>query len=278
MIAPFFIIFLYFWVTPIINVIIDSFTNYKLFGDKNLVWFENYVKLLDDTTFHQAFKNTIFYTVISLVPTMVLGFLFAQFMNNKRIKTRLTRMILFSPHVFSMVAISMIWLLIYDPAYGHANFILKGLGLAPSKWLQDPRVAMIAVAIMSIWKGLGYNMIINLAALNNVSEDYYEVANIEGANYFQRTFYVTIPMMMPTTFFLLITGIIGSFNVFEQVNVLTGGGPGISTTTMAHQIYINGLAHFNMGYASAQSVILILIILTITFLNYRIGGKFSEQY
>lgn len=148
--------------------------------------------------------------------------------------------------------------------------------MSPSKWLQNPDTALISIIIMSVWKGIGYNMIINLAGLQNIPSSFYEVADLDGANYFQKTWKITLPMMSPTTFFLLVTGLIGSFNVFEQVNVMTGGGPANATTTIIHQVYLNGFTYFNMGYASAQSVILIVIVLIVTMINFRVSSKSAE--
>ncbi len=277
MILPFFIIYIYFWLTPIFSMFFDSFTDYQLFGEKNFIGINNYLQIITDPVFRAAFTNTFVYAIGSLVPTMLIGFMLALLVNNKLLKTRFARTFLFLPHVLSMVAVSMVWLLIYDPAFGHANFILKFLGFDPIKWLQDPSTAMMSIIIMSVWKSLGYNMMINLSGLQNIPEELYEVANIEGATPLQRIRYIVIPLMTPTTFFLLITGLIGSFNVFEQVNVLTGGGPANATTTMVHQIYLSGLAYYDMGYASAQSVILVSIILIVTLLNYRFGAKIIDS-
>lgn len=144
------------------------------------------------------------------------------------------------------------------------------------KWLQNPDTALISIIIMSIWKGIGYNMIINLAGLQNIPHSFYEVAQLDGANYAQKTWYIILPMMRPTTFFLLVTGMIGSFNVFEQVNIMTGGGPANATTTIIHQVYLNGFTYFNMGYASAQSVLLIIIVLIVTMVNFKINSQSSE--
>ena len=276
LILPFFIIFIYFWITPIVNVVTDSFTDYQLFGAKSFTGIDNYIKAFSDTTFVKAMINTLLYTVGTVFPTMILGFLIAQLMNSSLVRTKITRTFMFLPHVLSMVAVSVIWLLIYDPAYGHADLILKFFGMSPSKWLQNPDTALISIIIMSVWKGIGYNMIINLAGLQNIPSSFYEVADLDGANYFQKTWKITLPMMSPTTFFLLVTGLIGSFNVFEQVNVMTGGGPANATTTIIHQVYLNGFTYFNMGYASAQSVILIVIVLIVTMINFRVSSKSAE--
>lgn len=276
LIMPFFIIYIYFWITPVFQVVMDSFTDYQLFGERNFIGLGNYRQLMKDTAFLKSLGNTMLYTVGTVFPTMIIGFLIAQLMNASLIRTKISRTIMFLPHVLSMVAVSMIWLLIYDPAYGHANLLLKALGGRPLKWLQSPDTALLSIIIMSVWKGVGYNMIINLAGLQNIPDSFLEVADLEGANYFQKTWNIILPLMGPTTFFLLVTGLIGSFNVFEQVNIMTGGGPANATTTMIHQVYLNGFTYFDMGYASAQSVVLIMIVLIVTLINFKISSGSAE--
>lgn len=276
LILPFYLIFFYFCFFPVLQVIYNSFTDYALFGTANFVGLKNYTTLLHDTYFKKAIANTFLYAIGSLLPTMVLGFLTALLVNSSIIKAKLARTLLFTPHVLSMVAVSMVWLLIYDPAYGYLNIILRFFGFSDFKWLQNPDTALFSIILMSIWKGLGYNMIINLSGLQNISDSYYEVAMLEGASFIQKVKYVTIPMMSSTTFFLFVTGIIGCFNVFEQVNIMTSGGPADSTTTIVHQIYTNGFAFYKMGYASAESVILLLIVITVTLINMIVGKKYSD--
>lgn len=276
LIFPFYLIFIYFCLIPTIKVIFDSFTNYTLFGEKNFIGLKNYIELFKDYYFRKSIMNTLNYTIWSLFPGLILGFFLAVKVNNAALKTRIARTILFLPHVISMVAISMVWLLIYNPSVGYMNGLLNLFGLAPLKWLQSPKTALLSIIIMSVWKNMGYNMIINLSGLQNIPESLYEVATIEGANPYQKLKFITIPMMIPTIYFLLITGIIGSFNVFEQVNIMTNGGPADATTTIVHQIYLNGFAFFRMGYASAQSFALLILIILITIIGSLINRKYSK--
>lgn len=276
MILPFYLIFVYFCFIPIIKVIIDSFTNYTLFGSKEFISFQNFLELSRDYNFKKSIFNTIIYAIGSLIPVLVLGFSLAVIINNRTLKTGLARTVIFMPHVMSMVSISMVWLLIYNPNLGYMNRLLKFLGLSPLKWLQSPETALLAIIIMSVWKGIGYNMIINLSGLQNIPDSLYEVATIEGANALDKLIHITIPIMRPTTLFLFVTGIIGSFNVFEQVNIMTSGGPADSTTTIVHQIYLNGFAYFRMGYASAQSVALLILIMLIAGISFTVNKKNSQ--
>lgn len=272
-IAPFFIIFSYFYFVPVFKVIMDSFTDYDMFTKRNFVGLKNYIDLVKDETFILSIGNTFFYTACMLFPALVIGLLLACLIGSSLVKTRYTRMAIFMPHVFSMVAISMIWLYLYEPNNGVLNQILKTMHLRGSKWLRDPEIALLCLAVMGIWKSVGYYMVVFLSGLKGISLQYYEAAKIDGAGPVNTFFHITLPLLKPTTTFLLITGIISSFNVFEQVNIMTDGGPLNRTTTMVHQIYIAGFAEYKLGYASAMSVILLLIVIGISVLNFGLTNK-----
>jgi ABC-type sugar transport system permease subunit len=276
LIAPFYFLFIYFILIPIIQVIVYSFTDFNLFSGMEYAGLRNYQKILTDETFHLSVKNTLINTVFTIVPSMVLGLLVAVLLNVKLVNTKIARTFVFMPYAVSMVAVSMIWMLIYDPTYGVLNQLLKLIGLAPKQWLMDPAWALPSIIIMSVWKSIGYNMIIFLAALQGIPKDYYEAAEVDGANRRRQFLSITLPLLAPATFFLFVTGIIHSFNVFEQVNVMTGGGPINSTTTIVHQIYLRAFQEFKMGYASAQAITLLLGVLVITLINMKLGGSKSK--
>lgn len=276
LILPFFIIFTYFVLIPIAQLLIDSFMNYKLGGAKTFAGFGNYFKLFRDVSFTASIFNTFVYTLGSIFAKMILGFLIALLVNSTLIKSGVARTFLFLPYVLSMVAVSMVWLLIYDVNFGYANSLLGVVGLPPVKWLQSTDTAMLSIIIMSVWKDIGYFMIINLAGLQNISGELYEAAELDGANKFQCMLHITIPSLSPTTFFLFVTGVINSFNAFEQVIIMTAGGPSDSTTTIVHQIYKNAFQFFNMGYASAESVVLLLFVVVMTALTFKFSGRGSD--
>lgn len=156
------------------------------------------------------------------------------------------------------------------------NYILKIFGINSINWLADSRWALPAIIVMGIWKGVGYNMLVNLAGLQGVDESYYEAAIVDGANKWQVFWKVTFPLISPTTFFLFITGMINSFNMFEQVNVMTGGGPMNATTTIVHQIYTRAFLKYQMGYASAESVLLMLLMGVFVFFAFRFSKRGSS--
>ncbi|WP_248923870.1 carbohydrate ABC transporter permease [Paenibacillus hamazuiensis] len=273
LIAPFYLLFLYFIFIPAVEVVMYSFTDFNMFAPKHFIGLQNYMKLLKDDVFLKSVKNTLIYLVCTIVPTMALGMLTAVVMNIKWVRTKAARTLVFTPYIVSMVAVSMVWMLLYDPSHGILNRILQSLGMSPKEWLLDPKWALFSIIMMSIWKGIGYNMIIFLAGLQGIPQDYYEAADVDGAGKWHQFLHITIPSLAPATFFLFVTGIIASFNVFEQVNVMTAGGPVNSTTTVVHQIYLRAFTEFKMGYASAQSVVLLLGVVLITLINMKFGAS-----
>jgi ABC-type sugar transport system permease subunit len=272
-ILPFYLLFIYFLLIPILEVVFYSLTDYNMFSGKKFIGLHNFSELWQDKVFLKSMKNTIVYLIFTLIPTMSIGLLFAIFLNTKLFNTSWARAFIFMPHIVSMVSVSMVWMWLYDPTFGIFNRILSTLGFDTLQWLVDPKTAMPSVIIMSIWKGIGYNMIIFLAGLQGIPRDYYEAAEVDGANKVKQFIHITVPLLAPATFFLFVTGVINSFNVFEQINVMTSGGPVNSTTTMVHQIYLRAFSEFKMGYASAQSVILLCGVMFITIINYRFGGS-----
>lgn len=276
LILPYYIIFIYFMLIPICEVIVNSFTNFNLFEQRSFIGFANYEKLLGDEIFLISIKNTVVYVIFTIAPSLTLGLLIALLLNLKGYRSKLARTFVFLPYVVSMVSVSMVWMLLYDPTNGLFNKLLRLIGMPPKTWLMDPDLALPSIIIMGVWKAIGYSMIIYLAALQGISKDYYEASEIDGANRWKQFRYVTFPLLAPATFFLLITGLITSFNVFDQVNIMTSGGPVNSTTVIVHQIYQRGFWEFNMGYASAQSVVLLLGVLIITAFNWRFSGSGSR--
>ena len=167
---------------------------------------------------------------------------------------------------------SMVWLWIYDPTYGLLNMVLKAFGSSVQQWLQDPKLAMPCVILMGIWKNCGYSMVIFLSGLTSIPDSLYEAASLDGAGFIKKFLHITWPMLKPTTFFLLVTGIVNSFSVFEQINIMTSGGPLNRTTTIVHPIYRRGFLEFKMGYAGAMSVVLLLFSILITILVFKFGS------
>lgn len=271
LIAPSYLIYTFFILIPVIWTIAMSFTDYDL-SKANFVGISNYIQLTKDPIFVKSVGNTLFYCVLAIVPAMVLGLALAMFLNQKLKGKGFLRTLFYLPNIFSMVAVSMAWLYLYDTTSGILNKVLKDIGMQAVPWISSAAMAMISIAIMSIWSTTGYNMILFLSGLQGIPDYLYEAASIDGATSWKKFIHVTIPMLKPTTFFVFVMACINSFQVFGQVLIVTNGGPMNSTTTIAHQIYRNGFEYYKMGYASAQAVVLMVIIFAITLINMRFGG------
>ncbi len=273
MIMPFFIFFISFVLYPILSNLINSMTDYRLSGARQFIGFDNYVNIFKDADFLRALLNTVIYAVISVVPLTVLGFIAAAAINSRlERKSRLAKAasVLFTfPYVTSMVAVSMIWLLLYEPTGGIFNKILAGMGASPQRWLFDEKLALLSLVAMNIWKYIGYVMVIFLGGLQTIPKQLYESASIDGASGLAKFFKITVPLISPITFLVNLTLWIEAFKTFDQINVMTRGGPVNSTTTIVHQIYIRSFAEFKIGYASAMSVILFLITSVVMLINFR---------
>jgi len=276
MIMPTYSIFIVFMFIPLFMTIYYSLTNYDFYKTSEFIGFYNYYRLTKDPVFLISLRNTFLYAAATIIPQISIGMIIAVVLNGKIIGQKFHRVAFYIPYVSSMVVISMIWIWIYDPSLGIMNQFLRALGIPPQKWLSNPNLALLSIIIMSIWKMIGYNMIIFLAALQQIPGHLYEAATIDGASALQKFFKITLPMISPTTFFLFVIGCIFSFNVFEQVNIMTSGGPMYSTTTVVHQIYERAFMTFQMGYASSMACILLLITMFLTFINFKYGNKSTD--
>lgn len=273
MILPAYTIFTVFILIPIFMVLYYSFTNYNLYQAPDFVGLKNYVKAFGDRNFVASVKNTLVYAGITLTLQLSIGLLIAVLLYRKSRLIPVFRTTIYLPHVMSMVCVSMVWLWIFDSNYGLFNALMKALGLPVQKWLLDPELAMPCVILVSVWKGVGYNMVLFLSGLTGIPASLYEAAELDGAGAIKKFTHITWPLLQPTTFFLVVTGIVNCFAVFEQVNILTNGGPLKRTTTIVHQIYQNAFLEFKMGYASAMSVLLLAFSLIVTLCLFRFGNK-----
>jgi multiple sugar transport system permease protein len=271
MVLPSFSIYFIFVFIPILMTFQLSFTNYDFYKTKDYIGLSNYSRMFTDSVFLIAFKNTVVYAVCTIVPELVIGLLLAVFLNMKLIGRKFYRIAFYMPHVTSMISISMIFLWIYDPADGLLNMLMKSLGLPSQKWLFDINLALICLIVIGIWKMVGFIMIIYLAGIQQIPSNLYEAATIDGASGVHKFINITVPLLRPTTFFLFVTSCVSSFMVFEQVNVMTQGGPLNATTTVIHQIFERAFVQYQMGYASAMAVFMFFIVLIITFLNFYFG-------
>ena len=249
-----------------------SFTDYDMFGTPEWVGLENYIKAFtNDEYFYQYFGNT-FYFAIVLVPVVLVISLFLAILINKKVGklTKAYRVALFLPSITSTVAVSMVWLWIFNPDMGILNNFLTAIGFHnPPMWLSDPEWSKPALIIMRVWQMSGYYMLLFLAGRQTIPETLYEAAEVDGASSWQRFTRITVPMLSNTTFVVVILLIIESFNMFESIFVMTEGGPLGSTSTIMYYIYEQGFMSYNMGYASALAWIFFALILVFTLIQFR---------
>ena len=241
---------------------------------------ENYGALLIDEAFHRAFGNTTYFAVFVTIFGVIFS-LFIALMLAKNTRTNpFYETAYFLPVITSMVPVAIVWKWIYDPTYGLLNYILSFFKIAPIAWLVYPNTALIAIIIMSIWKILGYNMIIFIVGLRNIPSVYLEAAEIDGAKAGQILRKITLPLLRPIILLVFIITTINSYNVFTQVYVMTTGSqgsPGAPLKTMVFEIYENAFRFYKTGYAASEAVILLLIILFLTFVQFGVNGALSKE-
>lgn len=271
-IMPWLIGFLVFTAGPMIFSGYLVFTEWELLTPPVWVGLDNVRFLLKDPMFRTALWNTFIYTVIS-VPLQLLVALGVALLLNLNIRgTNLYRAIIFLPSQTPVVASAMLWFFIFSPTQGLANAGLKVFGIPPQRWLWDINLVKPALITIAIW-AFGGAMIIFLAGLQDIPQSLYEAADLDGASSFSKLFNITIPLLTPTIFFNLVIGLIGAFQVFTPVYLMTGGGPGTSSMMMGLLIYRNGFEEFNMGYASLLAWVLFVIVITLTAIQFTLARR-----
>ncbi len=269
--APNFLFVFIFSFLPILFALFISFTKWTILQPPVWVGLDNYVRMFKDEVFVRSIFNTLYFLAVITPVRLFLGLFFAILLNQQIHFRNFFRTITFTPWITSGVVVASIWLLMYSPETGMLNYILKVFGLKSLYWLTDPGTAMPSIIIAGLWRSVGWVVIIYLAGLQGIPGEYYEAAQIDGANSLQQFRHITLPLLQPTTLLVLITTMIGSFQMFDLVFVMTDGGPLNSTTVMAHQIYQNAFLFLKMGYASAQSFLLFFFIVILSLLSFRIG-------
>jgi multiple sugar transport system permease protein len=272
-ILPSFLGFIVFFLFPVLFSLFLSLCKWNLaggLGNIKFVGLENFKSILTDVWFTDSMKNSLIFTAATVCIGVGISLVLAVVMNKRVYFKNPLRVMFFLPYISSAVAVAMVWSIILQPTYGPVNQFLKSLGIqnAPN-WLADVNWALPALIGMYIWQNLGYNIVVYMAGLTSISGDLYEAADIDGAGGLAKFFKITVPMVSPTTFFLVIMGIINSFKVFDQVQVLTQGGPGTSTTVLALYIYREAFQFYDMGFASAAAGAMFVIIFTVTIIQWK---------
>ena len=272
-IAPWIIGFLAFQLYPILSSLYFSFTDYEIPGKPVFIGFQNYITAFHDSIFFKSIEVTLYYTLLSVPIGLLLSLFFAMLLNQNVLGTGIFRTLMYLPSMVSGVSMSLLWVWIFNPQYGVANYLLSLIHIAGPAWLADEHWAVPSIIIMSFWT-TGEGMVLFLAALQGVPRSLEEAALLDGANRFQRFRHITLPMISPIVLFQLIINIINSFQVFTQAFVMTQGGPHYATTFYVYYIYQNAFVNFRMGYASALSWMLLAAVMTVTALIMKFSNRF----
>lgn len=257
---------------PVVASVVLAFTKYDVLTAPQFVGLDNFSEMMGDAVFRKSIVNTVIYTFFTVPFGMMLGLLVALALHTGLKARSIYRTAVFLPQVTATVAIALVWLWIYNPGNGLLNTLLSFLGIDGPAWLASTSWAMPSVILVGIWQGIGMKMLIYLAALQSLPKELYEAASVDGASKVRQFFSITVPLLKPATFFVLITSMISAFQSFDQIYILTDGGPANSTTMMTYEIYKSAFREFRVGYACAQSLVLFVLLMGFTLVNRRIMG------
>ncbi|KKO55295.1 glycerol-3-phosphate ABC transporter permease [Paenibacillus sp. DMB20] len=237
------------------------------------VGLDNFKEILASDMFYKSFGNTMLFIILTVPTGIAAALLLAALTHNKLKGMKIFRFVFSLPMAVSVGTGSMIWMILYHPTLGVLNYFLSIAGIEPVQWLTDPKWAMLSVAIMTVWMNLGFNYILMLSGMQGVAEDIYDSAQIDGSGPLRTFFWITMPLISPTLFFTLVVSVIGAFQAFGQINILTKGGPMNSTNVIVFNIYQDAFINFRFGIGSAQALILFAIILLLTVLQFKFVEK-----
>jgi multiple sugar transport system permease protein len=278
-VAPALTLIVVFFVGPVIAAVGLSFTDFDLYAladprAARWVGFRNYVRVLHEPLFWQALRNTLYFALVGGPLTVAASLGAALLVNARALRWKATaRAVFFAPFVTTLVAVAIVWKYLYHPRYGLLNWLLGHLGVHQIDWLGDPHWAMPAIILMATWKNFGYNMLIFIAGLQNIPRELHEAAALDGATPFQRFRHVTIPMLAPTMFFVVIVTMIGYLQLFTEPYVMTQGGPLRATTSLVLYMYEEGFRWWRLGVAAAIAFLLFVLIVLFTLLQRRISPR-----
>ncbi len=274
-ILPTFIGFFIFILYPLVESMRISFLEFNILRPSVYIGLDNYAQMLTDTRLRVVYGNTIVFTLFAVFFNAGLGLLLAVMLNRRMpiLMRNLYRSVFFFPVLIAHTYIAVIWEFLYQQDTGVINYYLSFLGIEPIPWLSNTAWAMAAIIILDVWKNTGFAMLVFLAGLQSISNEYYEAAQLDGANEGQLFFRITIPLLSPTIFFILVIFMIGALQVFDTIIVLTAGGPGDATRSVVLYIFELAFRSFNLGYAAAVSMTLFAIILVLTALQFWISRR-----
>ncbi|MBS4190611.1 sugar ABC transporter permease [Bacillus sp. FJAT-49705] len=270
-IAPAILVFSVFYIYPLMYMGYLSFHSWNFISvEKPFVGLDNYIRIFSDPIFYETVWNTLKYAFFTVALIVIIAIPLAIWLNQKGRIFTAAQGAVFSPHIISLVSVSMIWMWIMDVDYGLLNWIVSLFGVKSVGWLTNPNVAMYSLIFVSVWKSLGYYTLIIIAALQSIPKDLYEAAAIDKASKWRVFSKITFPMLTPTIFFISIIALINSIQVFETIDIMTGGGPINSTTTLVYYIYEEGFNNFHLGTASAAGMVLLFILMLLTILYFKV--------
>ena len=281
--APNLIGFIAFFLFPLAFSFVLAFTDWNFLsglGGIRFIGLDNFLEMPGDRWFVDSFWNTIRFSLFTVPTSLVLGLLAAVAVNEGgTYGPKVIRTMIYMPQMTSLVAVATVWLALFHPSRGPVNNILRAVGIEnPPMWIASSDWSLISIVIASVWAAVGYQMLIFLAGLQGISHELYESADIDGANAVQKFFGITIPLLTPTTVFLFMTSMIGSFQVFAQVNLMTQGGPGTSSSVIVFYVWRAAFQFYRMGYASAMAWILFALIFVVTYLNWQMRKKLLKIF
>jgi multiple sugar transport system permease protein len=276
-IAPAMIGFLAFMVYPIIASVFISFMDWNIISKPQWTGISNYVTLFNDKTFLISMMNTFKWIIVYIPLSITLSFILALAAELPLRGIQALRTIFYLPVVSPLLVVALLFVWLYNPEFGLINYALSFVGIPQIGWLTNPNIAIFSIALMTTWKMAGYNMIIFLAGLNGIPHHLYEAADLDGIKPMQKIWYIKLPLITPAIYYVMIMSIIYAFQVFGEIYVMTKGGPGYSTYTMAFYLYQNAYNFGKMGYGSAMSFVMTLVILAVTIIQSFVLGR-KVQY
>lgn len=272
--APLLVPLFTFWLVPFGYSIYISFTDWDYISpDYDFVGLENYQYMVEDFEFLQAAMNTFWFSLGVVLPTILLGLVFAMLLHKNFKGSQFYRAVIFSPWITPTVAVSIVWSWVFETKSGLANHLLQSMGFNAIPWLESGNTALVAVIIVTVWQAIGWTMLFYISALNKIPESLYEASLIDGCSSLTRFLKITLPLISPTTFFLVVVNIITAMQAFDQFQILTQGGPGGETRTLLYLFYQQAFERYEMGPAAATSLVIFLITGLLALLNTYMGKR-----
>jgi alpha-1,4-digalacturonate transport system permease protein len=279
MLLPMLLIFTVFLFYPAVNGLWTSFHKWDGVNPAKFIGWENYVNLFQDTAFWKSVGRTLLFTLISVPGIYILGLALALLLTTSIKGRAVYRAVFYLPCLISSIVVGLAWRFLLSEDFGVVNYLLTVMGGKPVRWLTDPRNALVAVAMISIWSMAGYYMVMFISGLQTIDTEYYDAASIDGANGWQRFLHITLPLLRPTSLLVLVLSTVAIIKTYPLVVALTGGGPAGATKFIVHIIQETGFEKYKMGYASAMTMVLFFLLMILTLLQFKFsrGGKTNEN-